>query len=214
MEKVGYITFHNALDSDHRAAFCDLNNTILDDDFDKNSQLEKYERLIGTNSTNNEGEKYIRYLNEYCEYHNIYSKIQSLYDLAHNTTTYDKENTLTLLNKIDTMITTAMLTSERKNCKKKQRTMWSPPLSESHLCVEFWNIVNKSYNQQIDSTERLQHILSRLPQETIDSFRSNELNYDEATTHAINKHKQNVKNHFELRKQHLQTIIDDLNDRS
>jgi exonuclease III len=48
VEKVGYITFHNALDSDHRAAFCDLHDTILDDKLD-DQNFETYERLIGTN---------------------------------------------------------------------------------------------------------------------------------------------------------------------
>jgi hypothetical protein len=86
---------------------------------------------------------------------------------VHNGEDYDIEATVAELNKLDTMVTNAMLSSEKKNCKKKQKTMWSPPLAESHLCVEFWNIVNKSYNQQIDSSEQIQHLLSQLPQETI-----------------------------------------------
>jgi ribonuclease HI len=45
-------------------------------------------------------------------------------------------------------------------------------------------------------------------------FRTNKLDYDEETSQAISTHKQNVKNYFALRKQHLQNLIDDLNDRS
>jgi hypothetical protein len=38
-------------------------------------------RLVGSNSTNNEGEAYIRYIFKYLVYHNIFQKIEGLKEL-------------------------------------------------------------------------------------------------------------------------------------
>jgi hypothetical protein len=77
VNKVGYIQFHQAFDSDHRAVFCDLDPTILQGEQEDN--IHKLERIIGTNSTNQEGDKYIRELNGFCEYHNLYKKVGRIY---------------------------------------------------------------------------------------------------------------------------------------
>jgi hypothetical protein len=177
------------------------------------------ERLIGTNSTNNEGERYIRELNEFCEYHRINEKVDRLYQatilgLQHRTLD-DKEIIITALNKLDTLITQGMLASEKHNCKLKPKTLvWSPTLSNSHFVIEFWNIVKKSYDQQLDASERIQHILTRLPDDIIQEIQNNDLDYEEAVQQAIQVHENNLRNHYTLRKQYLGNMVEDLNARS
>jgi hypothetical protein len=88
-----------------------------------------------------------------------------------------------------------------------------PTLSNSHFVVEFWNVVRKSYDQQIDASKRIQHILSRLPEDVIDEIKSNDLDYEEAVRHAITIHDANIRNHYGLRRKHMEQLVDDLNER-
>jgi hypothetical protein len=212
VEKVGYIQFHQALDSDHRAVYCDIHHSILEPEEDH--EITKMERLIGTNSTNREGVKYINELNNYLEYHKIFQKIDCIYNEVHGDTVINKQEIGEAVNKLDMMITNGMLSSEKHNCKKKTKAMWSPKLNESHYTVEFWNIVKKAYNEQIDASDRIEYILSKLSDETKKQFKNNKLDYEEALQEAIKLHNINLKNHFELRKEHLQSMADDFNDRS
>jgi hypothetical protein len=52
--------FHECFDSDHRGIFCDLSKEILNIK-EVLPNLDRV-RIVGSNSTNKEGEKYIRYI--------------------------------------------------------------------------------------------------------------------------------------------------------
>jgi hypothetical protein len=52
VHKIGYLPFHDGMDSDHRSIFCDLSDEILNI---KEQIVDKRYRLVGTNSTNKEG---------------------------------------------------------------------------------------------------------------------------------------------------------------
>jgi hypothetical protein len=166
VQKVGYIPFHEGIDSDHRAVFCDIDECILQQD--KNDSSKIMERLIGTNSTNNEGEKYIRELDGFCIYHKLYGKVDLLLDVITTTDHYCKNDIIAELNKLDELLTRGMLASEKHNCKRKTKKLWSPKLNESHMQVQFWNVVSKSFNQQINADDRINHILGRLSDDTIE----------------------------------------------
>jgi hypothetical protein len=73
--------FHEALDSDHRAIFCDLDQNLFKKAPDP---MIIKTRQIGTNSTNREGEKYIRHINEQFDYHKIYEKVDNIYNSTNN----------------------------------------------------------------------------------------------------------------------------------
>jgi hypothetical protein len=77
------------MDSDHRAVFCDIDGNILKTETNDSTQV--LERLIGTKSTNKEGEKYIRELNGFCEYHRIYEKVNYLLNIIESTD-YNSDN--------------------------------------------------------------------------------------------------------------------------
>jgi hypothetical protein len=72
---INYMLFHQAIDSDHRACYCDISETLFKNN--KKPQQAR-ERLIGTNSTNGEGEKYIRHLDMLFKMHRIYDKVETL----------------------------------------------------------------------------------------------------------------------------------------
>jgi hypothetical protein len=55
----GYVRFNDGFDSDHRAIFCDISHEIITD---TTMLRDKRKRIIGSNSTNKEGERYIRHL--------------------------------------------------------------------------------------------------------------------------------------------------------
>jgi hypothetical protein len=130
VNKVGYIKFHEAMDSNHRAVFCDLDQSLLDAEKDDN--LQQLECLIGTNSTNHEGEKYIRELDNFCKYHKLYDKAGIIYRKLKSNTLIDKQSINKELNIIDKLLTEGMLASEKHNRKRKPKTLWSPKLSESY----------------------------------------------------------------------------------
>jgi hypothetical protein len=196
VNKVGYIKFHEGLDSDHRAVFCDIDEKILESENERSNNV--LERLIGTNSTNHEGGKYIRELDSFCNYHKIYLKVNNIYN---NLSKYDinNENIMTELDKLEELLTRGMLASERHNCKKKPKTMWSPKLSESHLTVQLWNVADKATNQQIDASERINQILTRLSETTQQKIINNQLPYNEALEEVVKEHEDNLRNHYKLR---------------
>jgi hypothetical protein len=77
ISKVGYVRYHEGFDSDHRTMFCDISKNIMN--ISDKIHCDKF-RLVGTNSTNAEGETYIRYLYKHLKNNNIFGKIQNLYD--------------------------------------------------------------------------------------------------------------------------------------
>jgi hypothetical protein len=71
----GYVRFNEGFDSDHRAIFCDISQEILTDSTTLN---EKRKRIIGSNSTNKEGERYIRYLYRMLNKKDIFQSVESI----------------------------------------------------------------------------------------------------------------------------------------
>jgi hypothetical protein len=78
VKRVGYLKYNEGIDSDHRGLFCDISNTI-NDNIENITPMRKI-RMVGSNSTNKEGEAYIRKLDEYYNYHRIYEKSKELYE--------------------------------------------------------------------------------------------------------------------------------------
>jgi hypothetical protein len=76
IEKIGYLHYDEAFKTDHWEIFCDISSEILS----PNPEPEIIgARIVGCNSTNLEGEKYIRELDKKFLEHNIYSKTEDIY---------------------------------------------------------------------------------------------------------------------------------------
>jgi hypothetical protein len=124
VEKVGYIKFHVCFDSNHQGIYCDLSKTILQQ---QNKNEPQRQRLVGTNSTNYEGELYARHLHQHSHNNNIFNKShQLLEDIKEGRC--DNETAIKQINVMDEIVTTAMLRSEVINCKKKDPSLWTPAI--------------------------------------------------------------------------------------
>jgi hypothetical protein len=77
--------------------------------------------------------------------HRIYDKVKTLSLQTKeqpNIEEIDKQ-----LNTLDTIITESMLLAEKRNCKRKQRALFSPELKQSNLLIQYWNILCKAERQ-------------------------------------------------------------------
>jgi hypothetical protein len=158
ISRIGYVTFNDAFDSDHRAVFADISHSILEDPM---NTANKRIRLVGTNSTNEEGERYMCHLYKYLVSEDIFNKVETLYKAACERT-MSADDTMTQLNKYDDIITTAMLKYEKCTCSMKDKAYWSPELEQSNLLIQFWNVLYKSICQQTDVSKRLNTICQLL----------------------------------------------------
>jgi hypothetical protein len=145
INKMGYIKFHECFDSDHRGLYCDLSQKLFQKQIPP-SVIRT--RVVGSNSTNAEGERYIRQLHNHLQSNNIFQKSESLLEQS-RVDTIDINIAINQLNKIDKIITDGMLHAENKQCKKKDPVMWTPAIQQSNLRVQYWNIRLKSTRQRI-----------------------------------------------------------------
>jgi hypothetical protein len=209
--QIGYVPFNGALDSDHRAVFCDLNGAIFEAEIE---EIPKRVRLVGTNSTNKEGTKYVRCLYNRLQEHKIFDQIEELLAKVSTTTTdSDKVSIVRQLNQIDDEITRLMLLAEEKTCKKKYAALWTPTLEQSHLVIQYWCVKIKSQKQQTDSSKRLNSIIQRMTSATKSLIHNTNTSMTIALKDAITNHKEILANSYELRLEYLQGLVKDMNER-
>jgi hypothetical protein len=209
IKNIGYVTFNDAFDSDHRAVFADISNSILEDPINKQQPRI---RLVGTNSTNVEGERYIRHLHNYLNKYDMFNKVARLEQHAKDNSKPNVE-IMEKLNKYDTIITDAMIKYEKSTCSEKDRAYWSPELEQSNLFVQFWNILYKSICQQFDASKRLEKICQHLDRSMKLLICDSTSPVKTALRNALKQHKELIKEHYKYREQHLQKIVDDENAR-
>jgi hypothetical protein len=88
-KKVGIVKFHEALDSDHRGLFCDIDKELFTN---KSRENNINTGQIGTNSTNKERFKYINHINDQFNHHRIHEKVQKLYNKVMSGQTIDDKH--------------------------------------------------------------------------------------------------------------------------
>jgi hypothetical protein len=119
--------------SDHRGICCDLSPTLFTNVAE---EMMLKTRQIGINSSNKEGERFIRFLNQQLSNHRVYEKINQLNiwsKLCGINGVQDKMNyILHDAKKLDKVKTDAMLLVDRKCCKPKEVALWSSELYQSN----------------------------------------------------------------------------------
>jgi hypothetical protein len=122
--------------------FCDISSTILQH---RTPNVDNRTRVVGTNSTNKEGDNYVRYINNFFEEHKIFEKTESLYKASLLETYEHQRNILTKqLDIIDKLVTSTMMRAEKTQCKKSDPVYWSPALVQSNLRIQYWVALNKA----------------------------------------------------------------------
>jgi hypothetical protein len=119
INKTGIVKFHEGLDSDHRALFCDIDQKLFTN---ITEEYMRKTRQIGTNSTNREGIKYIRTLDQQLKNHRIYEKIENIYnEVFKKDNQLDESKIMEEINKLDKIITKSMLYAEKNVVKRKNK---------------------------------------------------------------------------------------------
>jgi hypothetical protein len=131
--KCGYLPFYSGIESDHRGAFVDLDNTIIDREVYLTTLPP---RMITTTSKKSEVYKYKHSLLSKFKDHRIVEKATKIWEDADPIMENDKEYNKQL-NEIDALVTTLMLSCESKNCGRRPATEWSLPIHYSSLLITY-----------------------------------------------------------------------------
>jgi hypothetical protein len=209
--KIGYLPFNDGFDSDHRAIFADISPTILEYE---TPITEPKIRLVGSNSTNTESKRYIRHLHNRLSKKNIFSSVEELYILSKNQ--YNdlvRQEIMDKLNALDNIITEYMLTSEQSTCCLKDRVLWSPEIEQANFICQYWCVVYRARQQQIDASRRIDNIWEKLNNESKQSIIDNTISLWMVLKQSLIKHNELCKNHQQLRDNHLQRKVDEFNER-
>jgi hypothetical protein len=205
----GYVHFNDGFDSDHRAIFCDISHEIITD---TTMVRDKRKRIIGSNSTNKEGERFIRHLYRTLTKHDIFTSVDSIQQQI-NENNYDLDTIMIQINALDTIITNLMLQAEDNTVCVKDMTLWSPALAQSNLIIQYWIVTIKGSRQKTNVKKRLTKITEKMNEQSKTTIRSSTLSATRSLRKAIKDHNEIVKQHKLLRKQYLQQMADDCNER-
>jgi hypothetical protein len=137
---VGYIPFNECFDSNHRGIFCDLSEKLFNN---KTINTFNKVRMVGSNSTNYEGKQYVTKLYQHLKNNNAFNKAKYLLDMAKRGV-LDLNEAIKDVNKLDELLTLAMVRIERQTCKKKDPVLWTPAIKQTNLIIQYWNIKLKS----------------------------------------------------------------------
>jgi hypothetical protein len=98
---------------------CDLSPHLFDSCQNENNITHKC--LVGSNSTNQEGINYTDNINQQFLHHNIYERSDEMLHQC-NSGTYDIQQLLDKLNKMDKFITITMSNAEKKFVRKRTQS--------------------------------------------------------------------------------------------
>jgi hypothetical protein len=196
---MGYIKFFEAFDSDHRAIYCDLSNKIFEDH--DSCKTIKRKRIVGSNSTNIEGQNYIEYIYIYqhMQHQNIFQRLE---ELLHKTRSRLPQNKSAIdkLNEIDKFITITMLKVEMQQCKKKDQVLWTPKVYQLNL--------------QIPAEKRSNEIKRKMDDTNIAFIESNSSGLNASLQYAIKEHNIICKNSIQNKNEYLENLVKDLQERT
>ena len=151
----GYLPFHEIIRSDHRAAYIDLDGTILlgskppiYDEPSKRTLKSTNLRIVA---------KYTRILDNYCNKHQLKERSAAL----HSITEWNSEEKQEIEN-IDQLFTSGMLLAEKK-CGHNFNAPWSPTLHHCYLRMKYWRIAMAGIKTNTIVDAQLGRITDGLP---------------------------------------------------
>jgi hypothetical protein len=197
-------------ESYHMEFFCDINLVIIKDN--KSKQKDISIRMVGLDSTKYKGEQYITQLYNQLLSHNIFQESESLLlNIIKKTT--PTEQSVDKMQKMDSIITIAMLKAEQDSCKKKDAVLWSPKIIQSHVQLCYWNLCIKSLQQNCDADTRLKSILKIMTKESIEQIRIYRKTVAAAYVNALKEHKKIMQNKSGKQRKYLESCLEDLRGR-
>jgi exonuclease III len=158
IQKCGYLPFHQALDSDHRAIFVDIN---LDNLKDKTEFIAS-QRMIGTNEPSHIISQYKTEVHRQFIEHNIPARAEALLTMDGS-----HQNFSSLLNRLDSQITEIVLMVERRFTPKRNSIRWNSDIANYSLMIKYFKLKTKFINNPM-----LPSMLTPILDQISDQFRS------------------------------------------
>ena len=197
-----YEPFQLRTNSDHRGMVIDFNSRTL---FGRRDHIAKTtDRGIQSSDSINV-EKFFTHLTKLWKEYDITNKLEQA------TKSTDNKQTLQLkLNEVDSAVTKAILTAEKKT-KRRERPPWSPALKQASLQVRFY----KLYLNQLQTTNNMSEAISH----TIASMDTNDPIHEPSTKEECQRYlrraqkrlKKIRRNAQEKRKEHLDMLVQKYN---
>jgi hypothetical protein len=117
------------------------------------------------------------------------------------------------LNELDNIITNFMLTSEKSTCCLKDRVLWSPEKEQANFLCQYWCVVYRAKQQQIDASRRIDNIWEKHNTESKQSIIDNTISLNMVLKQSLQKHSELCQYHQKLRDNYLQRKVEDFNER-
>jgi hypothetical protein len=157
IKKVGYTAFYEASESDHRGAFYELSDKIIDNKIEL-KQPEK--RQIGSKSKK---EAIYRYKQEvHCEFtkQKIYQTVDIIVDLSH--LNCEEVKMKRMLDNVDRKITKIMLKAEKNNAVHCYDSEWSVALHQQALLCKYWARIKNGMENGVCTNKQTTKIYKQL----------------------------------------------------
>jgi hypothetical protein len=168
VEKVGYTAFYDASESDHRGAFMEISNKIID----AKVELQRPKRQdIGINSKKRDIYKYKQEVHrEFLK--KIYAEVDAIYNMSLevNCSVETLESTISKVNKV---ITAEVLKAETNNASKYYESEWSIALHQQSLVCRYWSTIKrgmKNGRRMDKQTSKLYRQMNEENQNYLDSI--------------------------------------------
>jgi hypothetical protein len=205
IHKMGYIKFNKCFDSEHRGIYCDLSSQL----FQKPSPPSVTQtRTVGSNSTNAEGERYIRHLYAHLLSNNVFQKSKNSGEILFNIQLTETSNKPAKL---------YVCYNNQWNVKRRTYTvqkndpvMWLPTIQQSNLRVKYWNIYLKTTRQEIRAHQRLKDLLLKMDDISWYMIRHRKKTLLAPFKQALKEHREITKTNIIDRQEYLQTLVDNL----
>jgi hypothetical protein len=149
----------------------------------------KWARMVGSNSTNDEGKRYVEHIYQDLQENKIFNKSKKLLQETKNPN-WNIEQSVQQLEAMDQLITHAIIRAELKTCKLKEPILWTPAIEQSNLLIQYWNIQVKTRRKGIWATNRTKEILWKMNETSIYKIQK-------MTSHFqrhLSKHSNNIRN--------------------
>jgi hypothetical protein len=203
--RTGILPYNSVFISDHRPCYIDLNSHHLFHESTLNIEPPQYKelRLEDSRLVKEYQKAVIRQL----DYHHIPDKVNLLYAAAQQNNWTD--NMVDKYEKLDTLITEAMLSAEKLISRKVSKTFqWSPSLSSAIYTLSYWKLRLSQLHGKTISQYSLNKIFKRnkLPAHNV-----NKLPIDQIIKN-VRQARQDLKTiqkqHIELRSQYLEELAE------
>jgi hypothetical protein len=104
--------------------------------------------LVGTNSTNREGAKYITELYKHLLSNDVFQKPDHLQNQVIEDE-MELGEAIQQLNKMDAMLTSALIQIAKQTCQKKDAVLWTPEIRQTNLRVQYLNIMTNTQTKEV-----------------------------------------------------------------